>query len=137
MGSPAGDDRAVWTRWCVAGGGVRLVVPVVVCCVVFLAAPLFAQDPTDRPPLTFETDLPPEPGAPEVERVRFIGVRALDESLLRQSIVTRQSECRSPLFFLFCRLGADWAQRKRWLDREEVERDVGNNPLMFSFRQFI
>lgn len=131
MGSPAGDDRAVWTRWCVAGGGVRLVVPVVVCCVVFLAAPLFAQDPTDRPPLTFETDLPPEPGAPEVERVRFIGVRALDESLLRQSIVTRQSECRSPLFFLFCRLGADWAQRKRWLDREEVERDVERLEILY------
>lgn len=132
MGSPAGDDRAVWARGRVAGGGARAWACVVVLCVAFVAAgPLYGQDPTERPSLTFETDEPPEPGAPEVERVRFVGVRGLDESLLRRSIVTQQSECRSPLFFLFCRLGADWAQRKRWLDREEVERDVERLELLY------
>lgn len=58
----------------------------------------------------------------EVEDVELEGVRALDERLVRATIVTRESRCRSPLLFLPCALGA--GERKAYLDRVQVTRDV-------------
>src|SRR5690606_7908116 len=61
---------------------------------------------------------------PRIERVVFRGVEALDERLLRQSIATRATRCRTPLMAPFCWFSSAplWKER-HYLDPLEVERD--------------
>lgn len=68
---------------------------------------------------------------PEVESLRFEGAESLDEELLEAAIVTRETECKSPLFFLFCALGFGWAQERHDLDRSELPRDVERLELLY------
>jgi outer membrane protein insertion porin family len=63
--------------------------------------------------------------APEVNKLVFRGVRAVDKDELRKSIDTQHSTCRGMLFRIFCafsdsRLFVD----KHYLDRAEFRRDV-------------
>src|SRR5262245_33831398 len=59
---------------------------------------------------------------PEVRAVEFAGANSLDHSILRRSIRTTATHCRSPLFLVFCRarLGGSLARMK--LDTGEVAR---------------
>jgi len=59
----------------------------------------------------------------EVADVELEGVRSLDERLVRASLATRETRCRSRLAAPACALGADWAQVKAYLDSAEVRRD--------------
>jgi translocation and assembly module TamA len=59
----------------------------------------------------------------EVADVELEGVRSLDERLVRASIATRETRCRSRLAAPACALGADWARVKAYLDSAEVRRD--------------
>lgn len=73
-----------------------------------------------------ETPAPAEaeerPG-PEVVDLDFNGASALDRDRLEAATVTRETRCKSALFFLFCALGAGWAQERAYLDEEELARD--------------
>ncbi|HEX5521202.1 MAG TPA: BamA/TamA family outer membrane protein [Longimicrobiaceae bacterium] len=61
---------------------------------------------------------------PRVERVIFHGVESVNEGLLRRSIVTRATTCRSPLMLPFCWISSApvWKER-HYLDPIELERD--------------
>ncbi|MEX2284351.1 MAG: BamA/TamA family outer membrane protein [Gemmatimonadota bacterium] len=63
--------------------------------------------------------------APEVEAIVLDGVNSLDPAMVRRSIATKASRCRSPLFFLACRIGDfDWAETRTRVDTMEVRRDA-------------
>lgn len=64
------------------------------------------------------------PTGPEVVEVRFPGAESLDEDRLEAAIETRATRCRSPLFFLFCAVGAGWALERAYLDTAVVAEDV-------------
>ncbi|HEX7120188.1 MAG TPA: POTRA domain-containing protein [Longimicrobiales bacterium] len=68
---------------------------------------------------------------PEVTAVMFEGAETLDPELLEAAIFTRPTSCRSPLFFLFCALGLDFALEERYLDREELARDEERLVLLY------
>jgi outer membrane protein insertion porin family/translocation and assembly module TamA len=68
--------------------------------------------------------LPAQP-APNVTRVNLEGVNSLDHDIVRRSIETKATQCRSPFLFLVCRIGNfGWAERKATLDTTEVRKDV-------------
>lgn len=59
-----------------------------------------------------------------VEDIEFVGVRAVDEAVLRAAIETRESTCGSPFYAVFCGLGdADWAEARAFLDTAALRRD--------------
>jgi outer membrane translocation and assembly module TamA len=59
-----------------------------------------------------------------VASLRFSGVAAVDQERLRATVVTRESECRSPLLVLVCALSdARWAEHTAFLDTAAVRRD--------------
>jgi outer membrane protein assembly factor BamA len=62
---------------------------------------------------------------PRVERIRFEGADALDDSDLRGAIATEQTRCRGFLLRPFCAI-TDWKilHARRFLDREELRADV-------------
>jgi outer membrane protein assembly factor BamA len=60
---------------------------------------------------------------PEVADIEMEGVRSLDERLVRATILTRETRCRSRFAAPACALGADWAQRKAYLDTIQLRRD--------------
>ncbi|MFW6202015.1 MAG: POTRA domain-containing protein, partial [Gemmatimonadota bacterium] len=64
------------------------------------------------------------PTGPEVESVRFPGATALEPDRIQAAIETRPSECRSPLYILFCVIGDwDWAEEKSYLDPAVLPED--------------
>ena len=61
---------------------------------------------------------------PEVTDLEFRGVESLDEDLIRESIATEESRCRSLLFQPFCWFSTSpLFVEKHYLDPEELERD--------------
>jgi outer membrane protein assembly factor BamA len=62
---------------------------------------------------------------PRVERIRFEGADALDDSDLRGAIATEQTRCRGFLLRPFCAI-TDWKilHARRFLDRDELRADV-------------
>jgi outer membrane translocation and assembly module TamA len=65
----------------------------------------------------------PERG-PEVEDVDFPGARALDEDFLEEAVATKESHCRSTLYFLLCLIGDwSWAEQKAYLDTAQLPQD--------------
>ena len=63
--------------------------------------------------------------APEVNDVRFEGVRVVDEGELRGSVATQESTCRSLLYRPFCLFSdSRFFVEKHFLDRSELRRDV-------------
>jgi outer membrane protein assembly factor BamA len=68
---------------------------------------------------------------PEVRAVVFQGANSLDHSLLRRSIRTTATRCRSPLFFVLCRAGLGWSLARMRLDTAEVRRDVERLSLLY------
>ncbi|MGH7466981.1 MAG: BamA/TamA family outer membrane protein [Longimicrobiales bacterium] len=69
---------------------------------------------------------------PEVRRVVFEGTGSLDIGIIRQSLQTRPTRCRSPLFVLACRLGDfGWAKVRTVLDTAEVRRDGERLTLLY------
>lgn len=61
---------------------------------------------------------------PEVEEVRFVGARALDEALLEATVATRETRCRSPFLAPACAAGDwRWAEDKAFLDTAVVRAD--------------
>ncbi len=90
--------------------------------VVVLPRPLAAQ----------ETPVPVEPPrGPEVVSLRFEGAEALSERQLSDAIVTRSTRCKSPLYFLFCLVGAGWAQDRAYLDPENIPADEERLRLLY------
>ncbi|MFN2398475.1 MAG: POTRA domain-containing protein, partial [Gemmatimonadaceae bacterium] len=66
-----------------------------------------------------------EEESPEVEKLILEGVKAVDEELLRESIATKESKCKSILLAPFCWVSdSKYFVRKRHLDRVEFRRDV-------------
>lgn len=90
--------------------------PLIVAAVMALiGARAYAQEPA-----------PPDTAVrgPEVEDVRFPGARRLDRQLLKDAIVTQETECRSGWLWLVCAVtDLDFAERKAYLDAAELERD--------------
>jgi hypothetical protein len=66
------------------------------------------------------------PRGPEIEAVRFVGARSLDESILRNAIVTRPTTCRNILAAPFCLIGDyGWAEVKQHLpDTAQISADA-------------
>jgi outer membrane protein assembly factor BamA len=58
-------------------------------------------------------------GRPEVTEVRFRGNEVFPDDSLARAIVTRQTECRSAVFQLFCWAGANFAIQRAYLPRTE------------------
>lgn len=85
-----------------------------------------APTPSPRP-----LDGEEAPTGPEVESVTFQGVESLDVDLLENAIATEATRCRSPLFFLFCALGFDFALEEHYLDRQELANDVERIELLY------
>ena len=70
--------------------------------------------------------------AAEVESIRVEGVNSLDAAIIRRSIKTRASRCRSPLFLIPCRVGDwSWAETKVTIDTMEARRDVERIKLLY------
>jgi outer membrane protein assembly factor BamA len=62
---------------------------------------------------------------PEVERLKFEGVKEADKDELRENIATEQSHCRGILFWLPCKFWHNHLIYEReYLDRRELARDV-------------
>ena len=69
---------------------------------------------------------------PEVESIQLEGVNSLDQAIVRRSIKTRASRCRSPLFLIPCRVGDwSWAETKVTIDTMEARRDVERIKLLY------
>ena len=63
--------------------------------------------------------------SPEVNKLVFHGVRAVDEGELRESIATQESTCRGLLYRPFCLFSdSRFFVEKHYLDRTEFRRDV-------------
>ncbi len=78
---------------------------------------------------------PDEMEAPEVREVRITGVRSVDRSELRESLVTQPSSCLSLLLRPFCLVNKSrFVYQRRYLDREEFSRDV-LRVLVYYFRR--
>jgi outer membrane protein assembly factor BamA len=85
-----------------------------------------------RPLVAQEVPAPAaEPRGPEVVELRFEGAHALSREQLEEAIATRATRCKSPLYFLFCALGAGWAQERAYLDSAEVPRDAERLRLLY------
>lgn len=90
--------------------------------VASLARPLVAQ----------EVPAPAEPPrGPEVVALRFEGAHALSREQLADAIVTRATSCKSPLYFLFCLVGAGWALDRAYLDMADLPRDEERLRLLY------
>jgi outer membrane protein insertion porin family/translocation and assembly module TamA len=73
--------------------------------------------------------------APEVRELRIRGVRAVSEGDLRESLATEASSCLSLLLRPFCLVTkSKYVYERRYLDREEFQRDV-IRLLVFYFRR--
>jgi outer membrane protein insertion porin family/translocation and assembly module TamA len=73
--------------------------------------------------------------SPEVRELRITGVRSVDESELRDSLATQASACRSLLLRPFCLVSRSrFVYERRFLDRDELERDV-LRVLVYYFRR--
>jgi outer membrane protein insertion porin family/translocation and assembly module TamA len=72
-----------------------------------------------------------EPRGPEVVAIRFEGAHALTNSQLAASIVTRATRCKSPFYFLFCMVGAGWAQERAYLDTADIPQDDERLRLLY------
>jgi len=73
---------------------------------------------------------------PEVTRVRFEGNASFPDQALANSIVTRQTECRTPILQPFCVFGADWAQEPFYLEQRSLARDLARIRLFYYERGF-
>jgi outer membrane protein insertion porin family len=63
--------------------------------------------------------------APEIRRLRFNGVKSVDQNELQKSIATQATKCRSMLLLPFCWLSNSGTVKDRhYLDQTEFERDV-------------
>jgi outer membrane protein insertion porin family/translocation and assembly module TamA len=79
-----------------------------------------------------EVPVPSEPErGPEVVALDFEGRHALTESQLEGAIVTRATSCKSPLYFLFCAIGAGWAQERAYLDPAQLTEDEERLRLLY------
>ena len=77
-----------------------------------------------RPAVAQDVPVPAEQErGPEVVALRFPGAKALTRDQLEGAIVTRATSCKSPLYFLFCLVGAGWALDRAYLDVEDLPRD--------------
>lgn len=86
-------------------------------------------------PRAHAQDAPEEDEEPLVERITFRGVEELSEKDLRASIETEATACRSMLLQPFCWvMDSPMVVEHRYLDREELERDVVRLRV-FYFRQ--
>lgn len=66
-----------------------------------------------------------ETRAPQVDELRFQGVKALDEDELEEAIATRASGCRSLVYQIFCPYWkSPYFYERRYLDRTELARDI-------------
>jgi outer membrane protein insertion porin family/translocation and assembly module TamA len=85
-----------------------------------------------RPLVAQEVPAPVEPPrGPEVVALRFEGAHALSRAQLEEAIATRATRCKSPLYFLFCALGAGWSLERAYLDTAEVAADEERLRLLY------
>ncbi|HKG94915.1 MAG TPA: POTRA domain-containing protein, partial [Gemmatimonadaceae bacterium] len=96
---------------------------------------LRAQPPSSRTDAT-ETQavvkVPPKDTRIEVRRIRFEGVRAIDETEARDTLKTRQSSCRLILLAPLCRFTPTlFLVNKKYLDRETVAEDATRLQVLY------
>lgn len=85
-----------------------------------------------RPLVAQEVPVPEEPPrGPEVVELRFEGAEALTREQLEDAIATRATRCKSPLYFLFCALGAGWSLERAYLDTAQVSADEERLRLLY------
>jgi translocation and assembly module TamA len=95
---------------------------------LWLAPPAVAQDPGGPPPAPRRT---------EVTDVEIEAAGSVAAGVLRDAIATTATRCSSPLLAPVCFI-ADWgwAERRAWLDPEEVARDTERLELAYELWGF-
>lgn len=73
---------------------------------------------------------------PEVTSVRFEGNETFPDDSLARAIATRETECRSRLFVLFCPLGFDFALNRSQLRERDLPRDRARLIVWYRQRGF-
>ena len=61
---------------------------------------------------------------PEVREIRFEGNERYSDGVLASAIVNRQTSCRNWILVPLCAFGAEFATDRRYLDPDELPRDV-------------
>jgi len=72
----------------------------------------------------------------EVTRLRFVGNQRFPDKVLENSIITRETECRSPILSAFCWAGADFSQDPYLLHPREFIRDRDRIRLFYYQRGY-
>lgn len=72
----------------------------------------------------------------EVVGLQFQGNRRFPDEVLENSIITRETSCRSPVFFLFCLSGAEFSKDRYYLNPREFSRDQARLRLFYYQRGF-
>jgi outer membrane protein insertion porin family/translocation and assembly module TamA len=74
-------------------------------------------------PFGWDGALHGQAGLQEVVSLRFEGNRVFPSEVLTNAIVTRETECRSPIFVFFCWAGADFSEDPYFFSPREFRRD--------------
>jgi outer membrane protein insertion porin family len=85
--------------------------------------------------------VPPRPlsaqvNDPEVTSLRFVGNEAISDRELEQAIYTRESQCRSFVFYPLCLFGANFVQDPYLLSRRILTVDAGRIRILYARRGF-
>jgi outer membrane protein assembly factor BamA len=75
-------------------------------------------------------------GLQEVTRLRFEGNRQFPDKVLANAIVTRQTECRSPILLPFCWAGTDFSLDSSYLNERELRRDAARVRVFYYQRGY-
>ncbi len=83
----------------------------------------------------------PEPlsaqvGLQEVTRLRFEGNRSFPDRALANAIVTRKTECRSPVLAPFCWAGAAFSLDPSYFNERELRRDLARVQVFYHQRGY-
>ncbi len=72
----------------------------------------------------------------EVVSLRFTGNRRFQDQVLANSIITRETTCRSPVLLPFCWAGADFSLDRYYLNPREFSRDQARIRLFYYQRGY-
>lgn len=74
--------------------------------------------------------------AEEVVDLRFVGNSRFPDEVLENSIVTRETSCRSPVLLPFCWAGAEFSRDRHFLSPREFSRDEARIRLFYYQRGY-
>ena len=75
-------------------------------------------------------------GVQEVTRLRFEGNRQFPDRVLTNAIITRKTECRSPVLLPFCWAGARFSLDPSYFSEREFRRDAARVQVFYNQRGF-